>query len=175
MQNGQLNLSCSLRSHHSPQRNSRYEMLRLVAMIATSTKTTRELSTFSKRKIVLIILSVWLILVSIQPSETIPQKTDRLRLRLLAPEKSSKARMRAHVSSFSYCGQKNTVRVRSICWSTSNILFPVLASGKSRELIISLSLSFSFSRRKSRASYKKSFGNEFDYESSALTKNKRGF
>ena len=98
MQSGQLNLSCSLRSH-SPQRNSRYKMLRLVAMIETSTITTRERSTFGKRKSVLIVLLVWLIVVSIQPSETFPQKTDCLRLCRLTREESSKTRMRTHVSS----------------------------------------------------------------------------
>ena len=74
-------------------------MLRLVAMTETSTITTRERSTFGKRKIVLIVLLAWLIVVSIQPSETFPQKTDSLRLRRLSREESSKTRMRTHVSS----------------------------------------------------------------------------
>ncbi|CAH3029319.1 unnamed protein product [Porites evermanni] len=73
-------------------------MLRLVAMIETSTITTRERSTFGKRKIVLIVLLAWLIVVSIQPSETFPQKTDSLRLRRLSREESSKTRMRTHIS-----------------------------------------------------------------------------
>lgn len=74
-------------------------MLRLVAMIETSTIKTRERPTFGKRKIVLIVLSVWLIVVSIQPSETFPQKTDCLRLCRLSREESSKTRMRTRVSS----------------------------------------------------------------------------
>ncbi|KAM7435153.1 hypothetical protein ABFA07_014882 [Porites harrisoni] len=73
-------------------------MHRLVAMIETSTITTRERPTFGKRKIVLIVLLAWLIVVSIQPSETFPQKTDCLRLCRLTREESSKTRMRAHIS-----------------------------------------------------------------------------
>lgn len=79
-------------------------MHRLVAMIETSTFTTRERSTFGKRKIVLIVLLAWLIVVSIQPSETFPQKTDCLRLCRLTREESSKTRMRAHVSSCFFVG-----------------------------------------------------------------------
>lgn len=81
-------------------------MHRLVAMIETSTITTRERyrSTFGKRKIVLIVLLAWLIVVSIQPSETFLQKTDCLRLCRLTREESSKTRMRADVSSCFFVG-----------------------------------------------------------------------